>query len=615
MISRRDFLSAAIAIARLKPSGPFIDARLKPRASDDIASSQAGAQGFSRAADVEIEREYDGVFCRLRLVNRGTTPVRLDDIVVLDQPIVFPATETALYGEGFQMLSQTGGTVAAPVDYSQYTDAKHYRIPAADGRPSYYGLLTLAPFGGKTHVYAFTSCARFCGRFQIRDSGVQAIVDGEGLTIGPGRSWPLEELMVASGSDRSALLNEVAARLAKNHSVARPFQGRGRGAESPAPHPGGTPPTGWCSWYCFGPNVTAQQVLDNLDVIAKSMPSLKYIQIDDGYQPAMGDWLETGAAFGGSVRTVLGEIRRRGFQPAIWVAPFIAEERSHLFRQHPDWFIKDDQGQPLRSDRVTFGGWRHGPWYAIDGTHPGAQAHLERVFRTMRREWGCTYFKLDANFWGAMHGGRFHDREATRIDAYRRGMQAVGRGAGDGFLLGCNHPIWPSIGAIHGSRSSNDIKRSWDRLASTARQNLSRNWQNGRLWWNDPDAVVLAGELTDAECQFHATAIYATGGMVLSGDDLTRIPSARAAMLRKLLPPTGVAAAFTDATLTVGVVNLPDARMVCLFNWDDRSDTVTFDVPQPSTITDYWTDQSLGRRKGTVAIELPPRSARLLKVV
>ena len=615
MISRRDFLSAAIAIARLKPSGPFIDARLKPRASDDIASSQAGARGFSRAAEVEIEREYDGVFCRLRIVNRGTTPVRLDDIVVLDQPIVFPATETALYGEGFQMLSQTGGTVAAPVDYSQYTDAKHYRIPAADGRPSYYGLLTLAPFGGKTHVYAFTSCARFSGRFQIRDSGVQAIVDGEGLTIGPGRSWPLEELMVASGSDRSALLNEVAARLAKNHSVARPFQGRGRGAESPAPHPGGTPPTGWCSWYCFGPNVTAQQVLDNLDVIAKSMPSLKYIQIDDGYQPAMGDWLETGAAFGGSVRTVLGEIRRRGFQPAIWVAPFIAEERSHLFRQHPDWFIKDDQGQPLRSDRVTFGGWRHGPWYAIDGTHPGAQAHLERVFRTMRREWGCTYFKLDANFWGAMHGGRFHDREATRIDAYRRGMQAIGRGAGDGFLLGCNHPIWPSIGAIHGSRSSNDIKRSWDRLASTARQNLSRNWQNGRLWWNDPDAVVLAGELTDAECQFHATAIYATGGMVLSGDDLTKIPSARAAMLRKLLPPTGVAAEFTDATLTVGVVNLPDARMMCLFNWDDRSDTVTFDLPQPSMITDYWTDQSLGHRKGTVAIELPPRSARLLKVV
>ena len=37
--------------------------------------------------------------------------------------------------------------------------------------------------------------------------------------------------------------------------------------------------------------------------------------------------------------------------------------------------------------------------------------------------------------------------------------------------------------------------------------------------------------------------------------------------------------------------------------------------PQPSTITDYWTDESLGRRRGTVAIVLPPRTARLLKAV
>ncbi|MCA1652001.1 MAG: hypothetical protein LC753_17610, partial [Acidobacteria bacterium] len=98
-------------------------------------------------------------------------------------------------------------------------------------------------------------------------------------------------------------------------------------------------------------------------------------------------------------------------------------------------------------------------------------------------------------------------RQATRIEAYRRGMQAIIEGAGDGFILGCNHPIWPSLGLIHGSRSSNDIKRTWDRMARTARQNLSRNWQNGRLWWNDPDAVVLTGPLTDDEFQFHATAL------------------------------------------------------------------------------------------------------------
>jgi hypothetical protein len=88
-------------------------------------------------------------------------------------------------------------------------------------------------------------------------------------------------------------------------------------------------------------------VLDNLDFIAKNVPQLKYIQIDDGYQPAMGDWLETGAAFGGNVQGVLKQIRARGFEPAIWVAPFVAEENSHSFAQHPDWFVKDDESKPL----------------------------------------------------------------------------------------------------------------------------------------------------------------------------------------------------------------------------------------------------------------------------
>ena len=87
--------------------------------------------------------------------------------------------------------------------------------------------------------------------------------------------------MWVRGTDREELLNGLADRLNRHH---RKLTFR-------------APPSGWCSWYCFGPNVTAEQVLANLDVIARDLPGLKYIQIDDGYQPAMGDWLETGAAF------------------------------------------------------------------------------------------------------------------------------------------------------------------------------------------------------------------------------------------------------------------------------------------------------------------------------
>jgi alpha-galactosidase len=166
---------------------------------------------------------------------------------------------------------------------------------------------------------------------------------------------------------------------------------------------------------------------------------------------------------------------------------------------------------------------------------------------------------------------------------------------------------------IHGSRSSNDIKRSWDRFETTARQNLSRNWQNGRLWWNDPDAVVLTGDLSDDEFRFHATAIYASGGMILSGDDLTKISPKRLAMLKRLLPPTGVAASFEDDSMRVGMVKLADARMVALFNWEDQPQTLSVRLPEVCSITDYWTGESLGWHEGSFTIkDMPAHSARLL---
>jgi len=275
--------------------------------------------------------------------------------------------------------------------------------------------------------------------------------------------------------------------------------------------------------------------------------------------------------------------------------------------------MKDAEGRPLPSDRVTFGGWRRGPWYALDGTHPGVQRHLTDLFATMRRDWGCTYFKLDANFWGAMHGARLYDGRATRVEAYRRGMQAILRGAKESFILGCNHPIWPSLGLIHGSRSSNDIKRAWDRFESTARQNLSRNWQNGRLWWNDPDVLVLTGALSEDEFRFHATAIYASGGLILSGDDLTRLSAEKLAMLRRLQPPTGVAASFDDDSLRVGRIRQGGRELICLFNWTDAPATISAPLRRPVQITDFWTDEALGQHQGTFTLEnLPRHSARLL---
>ena len=606
-LSRRQLIESALVLPLLAPWRQTTPS--SPAILPDIRKAPSRIVGGDGADHVILTREWDalGRRCVSRVTNESKQAVRLNEIVLFDVDVSALPGSTRVYGEGFQMLSQSGGTLDHPTDLGSYTDAKHYKLPSPTGTSTFYGLLTLTVSARNDQprvvepsgwILAFTSCRRFSGLFRLRGaSALEVVVDTEGLTLGPGETWELEELSTAVGSTMD--LRSLAERLSVNHP---PILSR-------------QPPTGWCSWYCFGPRVTARQVLDNLDVISTTIPGLAYVQVDDGYQPAMGDWLETGAAFGGDVRKVLDEIRRKGFQPAIWVAPFVAEEGSHVFQQHRDWFVKDVDGSPLRSDKVTFGGWRKGPWYVLDGTHPEVHAHFEHVFSTMRKEWGVSYFKLDANFWGAIHGGRFHDPKATRVEAYRRGMLAIRRGAGDGFILGCNHPIWPSLGLIHGSRSSNDIKRTWDRIKTTAQQNLLRNWQNGTLWWNDPDAIVLTGELPEHEFLFHATAIYATGGMLLSGDDLTALPAPRMAMLKKLLPPTGVPAIFQDQHLRSGIVTLPGKQMVCLFNWDDAPMSLSARLARQSTVTDFWSGESMGRHDVITIADLPAHSARLLECV
>ena len=350
------------AALRLVGAAPLLgmgSVRAEASRTLDLESLRSSAWRVIAAGDgsgveaLRLTRSWDGPLCRSRLVNTGREPARIKEVVLFDAAHALPP-ETKIYGEGFQMLSQTSGTLGQPADLGDYTDERHYKIPQPEGVRVVHGLLMLSAPGDAHRLMAFTSCRRFYGRFDIRPGNIQVVIDGEGRALPPGEGWDLEEITFRTGSDRDALLEALAGRLEQNHP---PLKAR-------------VPPSGWCSWYCFGPRVTAAQVLANLAVISRSLPGLRYIQIDDGYQAAMGDWLDTGEAFGGGVATVLRQIREHGFEPAIWVAPFIAEKGARVFREHPEWFVTDASGAPLASDKVTFGGWRHGPWFALDGTHP-----------------------------------------------------------------------------------------------------------------------------------------------------------------------------------------------------------------------------------------------------
>jgi alpha-galactosidase len=587
-------------------SKDFID-RLKASPARVILADDSPAD----SATVKIERVWDGNVCRSRLRNTSNTPLRVARVDLFRLEHGFPG-ETPVYGEAFQMLGQTGGTLGHPEDWGSYADRSHYKLEEPEGLRTVHGMLLLRPADGEQVLLGFSSCRRFDGRLSFDDRRLLVSLDSEGLELGPGQTWELEEFSARSGPQREALLDALCQRVQANHPKRNGFR---------------LPPTGWCSWYCFGPKVTAENIRQNLDWITTNAPQLRYIQIDDGYQPWMGDWLETGKSFGGDIKGVLKEIRARGFEPAIWVAPFVASPQSKLFKDHPDWFMRGDDGKPLRSDQVGFGGWRLGPWYALDGTHPEAARFLETLFRTLRKEWGCTYFKLDAIYWGALHRARLHDPRATRIEAFRRGMEAIARGAGDAFILGCNHPMWPSLGLIDGGRSSMDISRDWASIRDIGRQNLLRGWQNGRFWWNDPDCLLLSsgpvldehGETTgrkglpENEVLFHAATVYATGGMLLSGDDLPKLGPGQVKVLRRLLPPLAHAARFADEQLTAGRTSLGQREWIYLFNWGEAPAEREVTLERPARLQDYWTGQSLGTHTNEFRVPaLPPHSARVI---
>jgi alpha-galactosidase len=144
----------------------------------------------------------------------------------------------------------------------------------------------------------------------------------------------------------------------------------------------------------------------------------------------------------------------------------------------------------------------------------------------------------------------------------------------------------------------------------------------GSLLHTNPGEAVIVGKdvappqgrVPDNEYQFHATLIHATGGMLLSGDDLTRITPRRAAMLKHLVPPTGGCARFEDDRFEVGVTTLRGRVYYSVFNWGDAPVRRVVSLARPVHLRNVWTGEDLGEHSGEYRIEtLPPRSALLLE--
>jgi len=391
--------------------------------------------------------------------------------------------------------------------------------------------------------------------------------------------------------------------------------------------------SGWCSWYYYFQGISEDEAIANLDYLAEHRGAIPvdFVQIDDGYQAEIGDWLTTNEKFPHGMKWLADQIHERGFKAGLWLAPFLAGAKSQLFAEHPEWFVKFSTGEPA----IAIDNWNQ-PCYALDLTHPEVQAWAANVFRTILDDWGYDYVKIDFIYAAAVDGKR-HDPNVTRAQAYRRGLDIVREAAGDRFVLACGNPMGPSVGLVDAARIGPDVAPYWHPFERGAprtllsdpsalnsiRNTLTRYWMHGRLWQNDPDCLLVRATdtaLAGDEVRALATVIGLTGGMVLDSDRLPPLTPERRDIISLLLPTYGRSATPLDLFETTDLpallrLDLPTHTLLAVFNWDDASGEREVPLPNGSWhVFELWDEDYIGLKSGPVLLPVPPHGCRLLRL-
>ncbi len=594
-------------------------------------------------AELRLQHEARGMLLRLVLENCGNTVVALEEVAPLC--VMSPARVTigvgidrwSVFRNGYQSWSGTRAYQLDQVDADpwgkvlrmMHVDVRH---PAAGRagvvRSELFTVIKNLRSGEAVGMGFFGAQGAFCGVFLDtrgrRFRELTASVDYDGVDLRPGERIVVPPLWIAAGFDGHHLLTAYTTAL-----------GAAMGARV-----GERSPVGWCSWYYYFTKVSEAGVLSSVETLAASRERLRcdYVMIDDGYQRAIGDWLECNEKFPRGMQWLSERIRAEGFDAGIWLAPFIARREARLFQQRPDWFVRTARGR-LRTAvwNPAWGLW--GFAYALDTTHPEVLDWLAELAHTIVHHWGYRVLKLDFLFAAALPGVR-HDRSANRAQALRRGLEAIRAGAGeDAFLLGCGCPLGPAIGVVDGMRIGPDVAPFWSNWLSrgplrdrhgvatkhAVRNALTRAFMHRRLWLNDPDCLMVRDSrtrLTLEETRTLAAAIALTDGMFVVGDRLDALSSDRRNLLEQVYRMRGGMAQAVDlfrCDLPELLVSDRDGELLIgVFNFGDRPQGKAIKVGQfgvpDGSVTEIWSERDLLVRNGWVQIDtIPPHGNRIVR--
>jgi alpha-galactosidase len=611
-------------------------------------------QPLTLACTLRLYDDHPFVRLDMRLEHTGAAPLALQRVFAFVSGAWWGAgtlslagrsQELAAYKNGWQSWSYAGGLPPGRRD-------PRPRVPTLVTWHSPAGRRPLRPLGGPADVVSeevallghstlpvallagFLSADDWLGQIYL-DRRAGALAAGallDGCTLRPGATMALPPLLLALGPQRTLLPMYAAA--------------VGREQRAGVPERTQRTPTGWCSWYYYFTKVSEADVLENLAALraVRGVLPLDVVQIDDGYQTAVGDWTSVSERFPHGMAPLAARIRDAGFRPGLWLAPFTVAANSRLAAAHPEWLVQDELGRP-----ASAGANWNTSLYGLDTSHPAAQAWLRALCHTLVAEWGLDYLKLDFLACAAI-AGRRHDGRVSRARALRDGLALIRAAVGDDvYLLGCGCPLLPAVGLVDAMRIGPDVAPYWSArhdglpvplaeghalpaMEGALRNTLERAWMYPALWTNDPDCLLVREEgsqLTLDEIRAFATAVGLTGGMVLLSDPVARLTLERLEIGSKLLPPLRERAQPLDcfAWGIPDAITVPIERpwgrwlLVGLFNRQRRVRDIEVTwpalglAPGAYHAVEFWSGAYLGAWEDGARVRVGPHGAAALAIV
>jgi alpha-galactosidase len=610
---------------------PRVLAVAHPPGAVEVSGTDAGV-GLS----VAIEYADRGLIASATIANRSRAPIRLASLRFHIATGFDASAPARMFKHGYQSWSASG-PIAIGAAREHPRDSTHFIIrlnhqsevvrpaDAPETATSEMFIIVESAAAAERVLAGFLGAARAFATFTaLSPDAITARALLDGVELPPGESRAIEPLYFTSSRESAAqLASRWAARLGDTMRAraGAPFQ------------------RGWCSWYHYFHAITEDALRENLRALAamRSEFPIDVVQLDDGFQSALGDWETTNSKFPSGLARLAGEIRAAGFAAGIWTAPFLAARDSLLMRDHPDWFIRHEGGEPLRagynsnwtSDADAFA-------YALDPSHPRFRDHLAQLYRRLTADFGYSYLKLDFLYAGAAEGLR-HDPNLTRAEMLRGGLEAIRSGAGErAFILGCGCPLGPAVGIVDGMRIGPDVSPYWGgegvgdpSTVHALDAIIARSFMHRRLWLNDPDCLMLRARETRLSADERgalAATIAASGGMFLISDDMNLLDAPEAALFRDasaLAQEVDAAAARGEPVLAADLLRDDAVRALVQKSAGGAVAMVLNrgDSDQQVRLADLdlgagpFTAAALGKKPAPAAeiLDLPPHSARIVR--